>query len=104
MSHASYVGNFGTRMKGYPKRKPAPGVRPPFWIRFRRAFSGRHGRSVGKWIYTYWGGTVPRAYQFSREVIGSFRDFEILGPACPGNICEIPFGRHAEQDLYMERL
>jgi hypothetical protein len=75
--------------------------KPPYWIRFRRAY----GRTIGQWIYTCWQkGTRREADQFSREVVGRYRDYEVLTAERPRNLCEQPAQAHGSQVLYLEQL
>jgi hypothetical protein len=86
--------------KQFLKRK-RPRATPPFWIRFRKS-CGPHSKSR-QWIYTFWQASSKQADQFARQVVGRYRDYEVLTAERPRNLCEQPAQAHGSQVLYLEQ-
>jgi hypothetical protein len=103
----SYVENFGKRMKEYAKgRTHTPRIKAG-WIRMRRYYGYGGSRRYDHWIYFHWSLNHSELREFTKNQIGSYREFETI-PEPPSRLKSTPFTTaihgNARIELFTENL
>lgn len=98
-----YVDSFGNRVKGFPRRSGTQRTRG--WYRMRRYYpvqgSNRKAKR-GPWSYFEWTKPISGMDNFTRRILGSYREVEFIGQERPAGAANVAYSISDGVALFLE--